>query len=394
MSKIRAGLTCNVVMESKANVAGLSTIYFRLLENRVKRDFPTGIRWPKTYFDQSSQQLLPRFAGDPDVVPFNKKLNDLKSKAHKLMYHEWSRGQALTLPDLVKLFTDRSNTEDFLELMMRKADTFYNDDIIAYGTWKRHRSSLKTFKTFLNVEKFPVGKIDLTLIEQFDAYAKKRLKRKHNTVSGYHKDLKKYLKIAVNMGFIPDNPYKDFSFSYVDGDRQALNQEEIERLIRVFRKPELSENHREVCRQFLFSCFTGLRISDAGRVHSNMINESVLSFVPKKGEGTGKILRLPLQKIALQLIDGRQGLIFHQFSHPYINETLKFLAARADIYKRLTYHCARDTFGTQAVEMGIHIKLISDMMGHSSLKTTSIYLKMSEAERKRAMNKFDERFSL
>ncbi len=133
MSTTLNTLSCNVVQESRVDGSGLSSIYFRMIEGRQKKDFATGIRWPRSHFDKSSQQLFARYKGDPDVIPFNTKLNDLKSKAHKLLYHEWARGNPVSLTEMVKLFTDRSNTEDFLEFMLNKAKGLYNDDIIVYG---------------------------------------------------------------------------------------------------------------------------------------------------------------------------------------------------------------------------------------------------------------------
>ncbi|MDB4922811.1 site-specific integrase [Mucilaginibacter sp.] len=394
MKKSRAGLSCYIVIDSRVNPNGLSKILFRIQQARVKRDLYTGIKWPRTFFSQTTQQLLPRNANDPDVQPYNLQINEFKTRAHRMALTGYLEKTDITIDDIVNEFKNMHVAEDFFSFMEVNANELYNQDTIVNGTWRRHKCSLNILKLYYNRETLPIGRLSLELIEKFDAWARTKHKAGHNTVCGYHKDIKKYLSMAVRKCLIAKNPYADFSFAYVDGDRVALNQEEINNLITLFKHPLLEHNDREILRRFLFSCFTGLRISDTGLLNSSMIHGSDLVFIPFKGRSQGKILRLPLQNIAMQLIDGRAGMLFQKFSHGYINERLKIIGARASIFKRLTYHCARDTFGTQAVEMNVHIKLISEMMGHSDLKTTSIYLKMSDAEKRRAMGKFDDRFKL
>lgn len=135
-----------------------------------------------------------------------------------------------------------------------------------------------------------------------------------------------------------------------------------------------------------------MRISDTAQITSDMINTNKLKFIPHKGRQKGKVLVIPMPRIALELIDGREGLLFKKTCDQEINKQLKFIAARADIQKRLTYHCARDTFGTLFIEMGGDIKSLSQLMGHHSTKTTEIYIKMSDTRKQVLMNNFDNLF--
>lgn len=56
------------------------------------------------------------------------------------------------------------------------------------------------------------------------------------------------------------------------------------------------------------------------------------------------------------------------------NKKLKMLAPICDIKQNLTSYVSRHTFATQAMLQDIPIKAISTMLGHSSVKTTEIYL--------------------
>jgi len=57
------------------------------------------------------------------------------------------------------------------------------------------------------------------------------------------------------------------------------------------------------------------------------------------------------------------------------NKGLKELAKLCGIHETLTSYVARHSFATQALLNEIPLKAISEMLGHSSLSTTEVYLK-------------------
>ena len=69
-----------------------------------------------------------------------------------------------------------------------------------------------------------------------------------------------------------------------------------------------------------------------------------------------------------------------------VNKVLKNWAIKAGIEKHLTFHCARHTFGTLLAYYETDIYTISNLLGHSSLKHTTKYVRVSEELKKRAVN--------
>jgi len=62
---------------------------------------------------------------------------------------------------------------------------------------------------------------------------------------------------------------------------------------------------------------------------------------------------------------------------------------RANITKPGYFHCLRHSFATHLLEQGTNLKIIQQLMGHKTLKTTSIYLHVTNSEIKKVMSPID-----
>ena len=64
-----------------------------------------------------------------------------------------------------------------------------------------------------------------------------------------------------------------------------------------------------------------------------------------------------------------------QWARKRYNKKLKDLAKHCGIETSLTSYVSRHSFATQAMLQQVPLNAISTMLGHSSLKTTEVYLK-------------------
>ena len=69
------------------------------------------------------------------------------------------------------------------------------------------------------------------------------------------------------------------------------------------------------------------------------------------------------------------------------NRRLKTLSESIGIRTRVTSYTIRHSFATTLKEQGVPIEMISELLGHTSIKTTQIYLKSFSLERLSAVNR-------
>lgn len=74
-------------------------------------------------------------------------------------------------------------------------------------------------------------------------------------------------------------------------------------------------------------------------------------------------------------VQGKKG---KPLSVSTLNKIVKNSAQKAGIKKNISFHTLRHCFATHMLEQGVNIKIIQSLMGHVSIKTTSIYLHIAQ----------------
>ncbi len=227
------------------------------------------------------------------------------------------------------------------------------------------------------LEKFPLKDapledIDydwLSQIQKFFLNAPTRSNRtlSQNSASTYYAKIKAALQIAVQRGLITSNPASRIkSIQQVPAQREYLTIEELQKLA------DTPCDNPEVRRAFLFSCYTGLRISDIQAMTWDKIRGGRLEFRIKKTKNPEWI---DLPPVALRLLGELGNPGEPVFKLPPDGTTwmnIQTWGIRAGIAKHLSFHVSRHTFATLMLGQTQDLYLVSKLMGHSDIKHTQV----------------------
>jgi site-specific recombinase XerD len=373
---IQFRLIYNVKKKTLQN--GMALIQIRAYQNPKRRYISTGLYIKPS---QWSKRLL-KVIDHPNANEYNAELMRQVVELENYAF-EWVRQYgSITLEQLENFFkcADSQSFTDFWKYELE------NDPKLQENTKKKQRTALNYWVKFKKDVQF--SELTYQLIRDFDTFLY-RHNLHTNTVYTHHKQIKKYINLAIRSDLldINKNPYLKFKPKLAETQRVVLSMEEVEKLENMTFSTD--EFYLELVRDmFLFSCYTGLRFSDMCLLTYESINHDregmCLNIVAKK---TKKQLLLPLyklherkpeliiQKYRNEVIYER-GLIFHKYSNQYFNRTLKNLAARAGIAKAITSHVARHTFATHlASKVPIHV--LKAILQHAKIETTMVYLHLS-----------------
>ena len=79
-----------------------------------------------------------------------------------------------------------------------------------------------------------------------------------------------------------------------------------------------------------------------------------------------------------------------QFSTTGVQWAIKEAAKKSGIKKHVTSHVLRHTYATHLLEMGMDIMTLKDLLGHSDIRTTLVYLHVAQLGRDKAFSPLDK----
>ena len=241
-------------------------------------------------------------------------------------------------------------------------------------------SLLKHLKTFAGKD-VKASEIDADFCYRFAQYLTNKAGIKPTSAKTYLQKLNAILQEATEMNCMAYNPMPKISKlipKTPSKEKDYLNVEEVKRL----EKAECP--HLITKLAFLFSCYTGLRLSDIETLKwSNIQKCNNLFMLIKTQVKTNTEVRIPLAKQALEILAMVQDKklsngenIFVMYSRTTTANDLRVWAKRTGINKHITFHVSRVSFATISIEAGINIYVVSKLCGHANVKTTQIYARM------------------
>jgi site-specific recombinase XerD len=281
-------------------------------------------------------------------------------------------------------FIPKSTKQDFIK--------YYREE-----TSQRHKTyqhALTYLIEYNQSEKLPFRVLDEKYLKDFITFLKTQ-ELSISSIRMYLSRISAILNQAVKNKVIQTNPFHYLKRGQ-GGDIPAETQSKIEYLtLEELRKLNDTPFEDGVRHFFLFSCFTGLRLSDLIKMKWTDIKKGTLTYTQTK-QGNVKTHYLPLSAQALSLLPvisknqvlvmkEKQELVFlHVPEKRKMNTQLKAWAKKAKLDKNIHVHVGRHTFATLALTSGVGLYTVSKMLGHSKIGTTQIYAEVIDEVKQQA----------
>jgi integrase/recombinase XerD len=375
------GFSCKIILAERQKADKSRQVYLQAIIDRQRATVALGFCLKEEQFDGKRQVVK---SSHPNHKDYNTELINAIAKANSIASKFRREDRMLTPEEFRKDFIEPSSKLDVIKFI--DAQLELKREEMAPNTYKTHAVLVNKLREFRKEHRKKLGSFlafqQLTpdLLQLFKNWMGKQ-GNMPSTMNKQLKYFKQYLAVAQKREIKFKDPFSVTKIRTIKSTKVALTQKEVDKLEKYFDSDDCLPSHRKLLRYFLFSCYTGLRISDIKRITWNNINDDVLIFTPKKGEDNHpKQVSVPLvskdKKFLPPATPG--GTIFETFAEATTNRMLKKIAALPDIdiRKKITYHTSRHTFGSLFAQGG-NVVALKEMMGHGNISTSMGYVHMN-----------------
>ena len=270
------------------------------------------------------------------------------------------------------------------------------------GTARTYGNAYRRFKAFRKDVDLTFDQLTPDMIECYEAWLiDQRLKQ--NSIRCYLRTLNTLLCKAVGEGLLSNiNLFSHVRLSYVKTTKRAISEREL-KVIANLKLPEHSTLAlaRDI---FMFSFYMrGMPFVDIAYLRKSDLKNGMWTYCRKK---TNQCLMVEWEKAQQKILDRyanqtkntsyllpiikkEDGTEYLQYQRMQINinRALKKIGEKVGLKMPLTTYVARHTWASVARDMNISIAIISEGMGHNSIKTTQVYLNSIDVSRINEANK-------
>ena len=379
-----------IVLRKKPNKEGLYPLAIRITKNRSSNYHYIGNYIDIKDWDEKNIRVK---KSHPNAARLNNLLSTKLSEASKKLLELQSEKKDITASQIKNKLYSSSKSTSFFEV----ANEFLNE-LETNKKLARHsadKARVNHILSFVKSRQLTFQEIDEQFLRKFRGYLMATRKISERSIVNNLVVIRTIYNRAIKMGIVDKKLYPFGSdkirIKFPETEKVGLTKEEIVSLESV---ENLSENEKHARNVWLFSFyFAGIRTADVlkirwndiydGRLHYRMDkNSKLLSLrIPDKANDILEHYRnrrnsdddfvFPEMKKA-NLKDPKDVYAKVKTANKKFNKYLKDAALKAGLYKKVTMHIARHSFG-HISEDRIPIKMLQKLYRHSSITTTIKY---------------------
>ncbi len=376
----------------RAKKDGSYPLVMRLGHNERTTSIPLGISVEEKYWDAKNRNIRKSYVGSESVSRLNNLIQKKKAEAMDIIMklHEDGKLNALSVTDL----RDRIDRPNAALSFFSFADQYLTELKKAnrIGTARSYKIVVDVLRGYCNGKDLPFAFMNYTFLQKFE----NSHRSKGNSANGlavYMRTIKAIFNKAIQTGYAEREhyPFAEYKIKTVPTEKRALDWELLKRIIEL----DLWPDHPcfDTRNYFLGSYIMyGMNYTDMAFLKKIDLQNGRISYRRKKTSKIYDIKITPsLEEILSYYMDKNPDTEYVfpiikretptgqykdiEWARKRYNKKLKDLAKLCGIEQNLTSYVCRHSFATQAMMHEIPLAAISSMLGHSSMKTTQVYLK-------------------
>ena len=256
-------------------------------------------------------------------------------------------------------------------------------------TLKAYRIDLRQYFEYVNADEPDKEKIEEYVTYLHKSYKQKTVKRKIASMKAFYNYLEESEIIA-------ESPFRKIKVKFKETVTlpRIIPREEIEKLLNhmyqcLNENDKVSHKHmlRDVAVIEVFFA-TGARVYEISNIREDSINlnTGLIKLFGKGGkERYVQISNTSILEVLRKYYDENEqaikksGYFFvnnreSRYTEQSIRLMLKKYTKQAGIERNITPHMFRHSFATYLIEEGVDVSCVQQILGHSSIKTTQIYI--------------------
>ena len=380
------------------NKEGKTSVMLRIYLNNERLSLgSTGIAITASQWDKDKERIKGRTT---DALSTNLQLDNIAGGLQAI-FRKIEMSDDLSLERIKSEFLGKKDEIDTLMQLFEKHNTDISKQVgisVSKATLQKYNVCKRHFSDFLDKQykrtDLKLTELTYLIIREFDLYLRTVVGQNSNTATKTMKTFKTITLLGQKMGVLLHDPFMNHRFHLEPVNRGFLTDEEI----LLIANKEIGIPRLELVRDiFIFSCFTGLAYIDV----SNLTPDHIVTLGDKQWimtqrQKTSVETNILLLDIPKAIIDKycdnpaypkRENKLFPILSNQKMNAYLKEIADLCGIKKNLTFHLARHTFATMSLSKGVPMESVSKMLGHTNIKTTQIYARITNKKIEHDMEK-------
>ena len=359
------------------------TIYYQLTHLRQVKQITTKIHLHPQDWDSNKAQII--FTDSTSYLLQCKIDRDL-DRLKKIIYKIDAECANYTVNEIIEKFYQTTADYSITDFFTQQIQKLKNDN--RRGTARNYSKTLKSLKAFMKNTDSTFNIVTEQFVESYNTFLIQRGVVR-NTISFYMRIFRSVYNKAVTQKIIEQTfPFKNV-YTGVDRTRKrAVTETVISQLLSIdLKKSKALQFARDL---FIFSFYArGMAFVDIVYLKKSNIQNGYITYVRHK---TGQELTIRIETRLQNIInqyekkdspylfpilnteDENKAYSQYEIALNYYNRQLKRLSKLLEPNINLSSYTPRHTWATTARNKNVPLSIISARMGHSSEKTTLIYL--------------------